>query len=115
MSSESMNRAYIKKQIDPILEPIVTAIFMHRPEDQVQFMMNYLSETHGKRLSVNANEQVELQFLRQQMEKHNESKIMTQRQVGSDDDEGSDNLHSSSDDSEDDEHVSELPDAQKKS
>jgi hypothetical protein len=79
MSSESMNRAYIKKQVDPILEPIVTAIFMHRPEDQVQFMMNYLRETYGKRLSVNANEQVELQFLRSQMEKHNESRILTAR------------------------------------
>lgn len=30
-----MNRAYIKSSIDPILEPIVTAIFMQQPADPV--------------------------------------------------------------------------------
>jgi hypothetical protein len=63
-----MNRAYIKQTIDPILEPIVTEIFMQQPEDQIKFMIDYLNTHHGKRLSVNANERMELQFLRKDVD-----------------------------------------------
>jgi len=62
-----MNMAYIKSSIDPILEPIVTAIFMQQPGDPVQFMLDYMSEHYGKRLSVNANERVELDYLRKEV------------------------------------------------
>jgi len=45
-----MNRAYIKQTIDPILEPIVTEIFMKQPEDQVTYpsFNYYLGLIHAK-------------------------------------------------------------------
>jgi hypothetical protein len=41
---------------------------MKQPEDQIQFMIDFLNNHHGKRLSVNANERMELQFLRKDVE-----------------------------------------------
>jgi hypothetical protein len=93
-----MNRAYIKSSIDPILEPIVTAIFMQQPADPVQFMLDYMGEHYGKRLSVNANERVELDYLRKEVKalagqvkasapKKNESSE-SEKDYGSDSDDG---------------------------
>lgn len=65
--ADKINRAYIQNKLDSILHPMATKIFMENPTDHIEFMLQFLSENHGKRPGVNTNERMELEFLRKEV------------------------------------------------
>ncbi len=68
MSSDKLNRAYIDSKLDAILHAMTTKVFLANPPDHIEFMMKYLQEHHGKRPGVNANERIELEVLRKEVQ-----------------------------------------------
>ena len=79
---EQLNKQYIDFNLNPIVEPMIFA-YCHGKNDstepvshlnvsdsfQVDFMIQYLKENFGNRLSLNEGERAELEFLRTQVPK----------------------------------------------
>lgn len=100
-TKEKMNRAYIENKLSGILEPMVSTIFKENPEDHIEFMIKYLKENYGNRHSVNMNDRLELNFLRQELSKVKDK----EEKEDKDEDEGSER---GSEASEDDDYVDDL-------
>ena len=61
-----INKEYISLSIDPAIEPMIVAYFNENQNDQniEEFMLTYIRENLGDRLSINESERLELDFLR---------------------------------------------------
>ncbi len=101
-SKERMNRAYIDSRLSGIFEPMVSSLLAEKPNDMVDFMIKYLKENYGNRPSINANERMELEYLKDQVQRmKNQSGASTQEEDRGSEDE--------SDVSDEDEYVDDLP------
>jgi len=64
-----MNQSYIETKLGGIFEPMVASIVKDKPVDCADFMLRYLKDNYGNRPSINANERMELDYLRHEVEK----------------------------------------------
>lgn len=98
MSTESANREYIQKKISHILEPMVTNILVHRPDNPHQFMIQWLHDHFGSRAARATRER--LNFLRSEVERLKE-------ELG--DEESDKGSEHETDESDEDDYLDELP------
>ncbi|CDW75609.1 UNKNOWN [Stylonychia lemnae] len=68
-TKEKMNKSYIDNKLAGIFEPMVNHIFQENPPDTIEYMIRYLKDHYGNRPSINQNERMELDFLRQEVDK----------------------------------------------
>ena len=92
---EQLNKQYIDFNLNPIVEPMIFSYCNGNNEgqdpvsemnllilNQIDFMIAYLKENFGNRLSLNEGERAELEFLRDQVPK-------LRKEVGTKDEEAS--------------------------
>jgi len=48
---------------------MLTKMFVTNPSDPIEFMQSYLRDNHGRRPAFNVNQRMELEFLRDQVQK----------------------------------------------
>lgn len=41
-------KEYLAQNVTPVMEPLMFDLLMHKPEDPLDFMINWLKENHGK-------------------------------------------------------------------
>jgi len=89
--TEEVNRQYIKAKLSNILEPLVTEILAHKPENPAHFMINWLEDHFGRATKSSSATK--------------EEKIVSKKPK--------DNESGSDSESDDDDYVEELPEIQK--